>query len=94
MNSERTQLKFCNNSSVADLNPGTGVFLTPGSGIRCLIDPLDPGSGMGKKSGSGSGMNSTGHISECLETIFLGFKIHKFFYTDLESGMEKIRIQD
>ncbi len=35
--------------------------------------PLDLGSGMGKKSGSGSGMNSPDHISESLETIgFLG----------------------
>ncbi len=42
-------------SSVAD--PGSGDFLTPGSG-------------MGKKSGSGSGMNNPDHISEILETIF------------------------
>ncbi len=34
--------------------------------------PLDPGSGMGKKSGSGSGMNNPDHISESLETIFWG----------------------
>ncbi len=34
--------------------------------------PLDPGSGMGKKSGSGSGMNNPDHISESLETIVLG----------------------
>jgi hypothetical protein len=39
--------------------PGSGVFLTPGSGI-----------GMGKKSRSGSGMNIPDHISEILETIF------------------------
>jgi hypothetical protein len=42
-----------------------------GSGIRCLFGPLDAGSGMGKKSGSGSGMENPDHISECLETIFL-----------------------
>jgi hypothetical protein len=36
---------------------GSGAFLTPGSG-------------MGKKSGSGSGMNNQDHISESLETIF------------------------
>jgi hypothetical protein len=29
-----------------------------------------PGFGMGKKSGSGSGINNPDHISECLETIF------------------------
>jgi hypothetical protein len=32
--------------------------------------PLDPGSGMGKKSKSGSGMNIPDHVSERLETIF------------------------
>ena len=31
--------------------------------------PLDPESGMGKKSGSGSGMNNPDHISESLEII-------------------------
>ena len=41
--------------SVAD--PGSGTF-------------LNPGSGMGKKSRSGSGMNIPDHISENLETIF------------------------
>jgi hypothetical protein len=45
-----------------------------GSGIRCLFDPLDPGSGMGKKSGSGSGKNIPDDISESLmrENPFLG----------------------
>jgi hypothetical protein len=43
---------------------------------------------MGKKSGSGSGMNSVDHISESLETIFW-VKILKFFDADLGSGMEK-----
>jgi hypothetical protein len=47
---------------------------------------------MGKKSGSGSGMNNPGHISESLETIFWD-KIHKFFDVDPGSGMEKIRIR-
>jgi hypothetical protein len=32
--------------------------------------PLDPESGMGKKSGSGSVMNNPDHISEGLETFF------------------------
>jgi hypothetical protein len=45
--------------SVADADPGSGVFLTTGSGI-------------GKKSGYGSAMNSPDHISESLETNFLG----------------------
>jgi hypothetical protein len=40
---------------------------------------------MGRKSGSGSGMNNPDHIFWSLETIFLVF---------FGSGMEKIRIQD
>jgi hypothetical protein len=44
-------------TSVADPDPGSSTFLTPRSG-------------MGKKSGSGSGMNNLDHISESLETIF------------------------
>jgi hypothetical protein len=55
--------------------------------------PLDLGSGMGKKLGSGSGMNNPDHISESLETIFW-VKILKFFDADPGSGMEKIRIRD
>ncbi len=46
---------------VADPDPGSGAFLTPGSGI-------------GKKSGSGSGINNPDYISESLITIFW-FKI-------------------
>jgi hypothetical protein len=67
-------------TSVANPDLGSGVFLTPVSG-------------MGIKSGSGSGMNNPDHISECLETIFL-VKILKFFEADPGSGMEKIRIRD
>jgi hypothetical protein len=52
--------------SVANL--GSYAFLTPGSGI-------------GKKSGSGSGMNNPNHIFESLETIFW-FKILKLFDAD------------
>ncbi len=60
---------------------GSGAFLTPGSGI-------------GKKSGSGSGMNNPDHISESLETIFW-VKILLFFDEDPGSGMEKkIRFRD
>jgi hypothetical protein len=54
---------------------------------------MDPGSGMGKKSGSGYGMNNPDHIPESLEIIFC-FKILKFFDVDPGSGMEKIRIRD
>jgi hypothetical protein len=66
--------------SVADPDPGSGVFLTPW--IR------DLGSGMGKKSGSGPGINNPDHISESLETIF-GVKILKFFDAYPGSEMEK-----
>jgi hypothetical protein len=45
--------------SVADPDPGSGAFLTPGSGIRD-----------GEKFGSGSGMNITDYFSESLETVF------------------------
>jgi hypothetical protein len=44
-------------SSVADPDPRSGTFLTPGSGI-------------GKKSRYGSGMNIPDHISESLDSIF------------------------
>jgi hypothetical protein len=44
-------------SNVADPDPGSGHLLTPGSE-------------MGKKSRSGSGMNIPDHISESLGTIF------------------------
>jgi hypothetical protein len=47
---------------------------------------------MGKKSGSGTGMNNPDHISESLEKIF-GVKVLKFFDADPESGTEKIRIR-
>ncbi len=60
--------------SFADPDPGSGAFLTPGSGIRV------PG-WIKKKTGSGSGMNNQDHISESLEKIF-GVKILKFFYAD------------
>jgi hypothetical protein len=69
---------------------------------------LNPGSGIGKKSGSGSGMNNPDHTTESLETIFWVNKKLKFFNKDpgwkkFESGMkkfgsgirnEKIRIRD
>jgi hypothetical protein len=62
-------------ASVADPDPGASAFLTPGSG-------------MGKKSGSGFCMNNAAHISESIETIFW-VKILKFFDADSGSGMEK-----
>jgi hypothetical protein len=69
------------------LNQLSCCSVPAGSGIRCLFDPWlrDPGSGMGKKSGSGSEVNNPDHISESLETIFLA-KILKFF--DAESVLK------
>jgi hypothetical protein len=55
---------FLTGDSVAD--PGSGAFFTPGSG-------------MGKKSRSGSG------IPRALKQFF-GFKKLKFFYADLDPG--------
>jgi hypothetical protein len=46
---------------------------------------LTPGSGMGKKSRSESGMNIPYHISKSIETIFWLKKILKFFDADLGS---------
>ncbi len=62
-------------SSVADPDSGSGAFLTPGSG-------------MGKKSGSGSWMNNPNHIFESL-TKFFWVKILNFFDVDPGSGMKK-----
>jgi hypothetical protein len=59
---------------VADPDPISDAFLTPGSGIW-----------MGKKLGSGSGMNILYHIFESLETIFW-LKILKFFDADPNPG--------
>jgi hypothetical protein len=61
--------------SVADQDPGSGAFLSPG-----------PGSGIRKtgwKSGPESGMNIPDHFSESLETVFRN-KIFKFFDADPE----------
>jgi hypothetical protein len=49
-------------TSVADPDPGSGAFLTPGSG-------------MGKK--YGSGMNNPDHISESLEVFHPGSRVKK-----------------
>jgi hypothetical protein len=53
----------CLKISVADPDPGSGVFwnLNPGSGVFWHLDP-----------GSGSRMNNPYHISESLKNNFLG----------------------
>jgi hypothetical protein len=63
--------------SLADPDPGSGVFLTLGSG-----------SGMGKKSGFRSGIYNPDHIYKSLETIF-GVTILKFIYVNPESGIRE-----
>jgi hypothetical protein len=67
-------------ASVAD--PGSAAFL-----------PLDPGSRMGKKSGSGYGMSKPDHISESLETIF-GPTYSNSLMRIQDPGWKKIRIRD
>ncbi len=73
--------------SVADPDPGSGAFLTPGSG-------------MGRKSTSGSGIRDEQPGSYFLElrnhffVFFFGVKIIKFFDADPGSGMETVRIRD
>ncbi len=71
-------------------DPGSGAFLT-----------LDPGSGMGRKSASGSGIRDEQLGSYFLELRdhffgFFGVEILKFFDVigDPGSGLEKSRIRD
>jgi hypothetical protein len=67
---------------------GSGAFLTPKSG-------------MGKKSGSGSGINNPDHISDCLKNNFLVNIPYLPVLFDVDpgwkkivSGMKKNRIRD
>jgi hypothetical protein len=68
--------------SVADPDPGSGAFLTPGSG-------------MGRKSASGSGIQDEQSGSYFLElrNQFFGVKILKFFDAYPGSGMETVRFR-
>ncbi len=82
--------------------PPTGTWRQccgSGSGIWEPFWPLDPGSGMGRKSASGSGIRDEQPGSYVLELRnhffgFLGVKILKFFDEDPGSGMETVRIRD
>ncbi len=60
--------------------------------------PLAPGSGMGKKSGSGSELNNPDHISESLETIFwdkcLNSLMRDLGWKELGSGIRDGKISD
>jgi hypothetical protein len=69
-------------NSVADPDPGSGAFLTPGSG-------------MGRKSASGSGIRDEQPVSYFLElrNHFFGFFGVKYLIW-CGSGMETIRIRD
>ncbi len=69
-------------------DPGSGAFLTPGSGIRD-----------GRKSASGSGIRDEEPGSYFLELrnhffAFFGVKILEFFDEDPGSGMKAVRIRD
>ncbi len=85
------------------LNEGDCMNLQPVLRIR-IRDPvpfwlLDLGSGMCRKSASGSGMSNPDHIFQSLETIFLVFLGLKYLNSlmrirDPESGMETVRIRD
>ncbi len=59
-----------------------------------LLWPLDPGSGIGRKSASGSEIRDEQPGSYFLElrNHFLGLKYLKFFDADPGSGMETVRI--
>jgi hypothetical protein len=70
----RVQSVIGSGTSFADPNLESDAFLTPRSG-------------MGKKSGSGSGMNNPDHISDSFKTIFGGLKYFKLF--DADPGWEK-----
>jgi hypothetical protein len=78
-------------SSVADPNPGSGAFLTPGSGMGRESQHSDPG----------SGMNNPDHNFSSLESIFWGLKYLNSLmrilgpgWRQFGSGMEKSRIRD
>jgi hypothetical protein len=71
-------------TSVAD--PGSGAFLTPGSGIR------DPGWVESQHPDPGSGIKFL-ELRNHFFVIF-GVKILKFFDADPGSGMETVRIRD
>ncbi len=89
--------RFCGSASVADPDPG--------SGIRDPVPvlPPDPGYGMGKKSGSGSGIQDEqlGSYYQELRNHFWGLKYLNSLMRiwdgnnwDPGSGMEKSRIRD
>jgi hypothetical protein len=57
--------------------------------VNSSVEDPDPGSGMGKKSGPGSGIIFPRAYKPCFWV-----KILKFFDADPGSGMEKVRIRD
>ena len=74
---------MCAKISVADPDPGSSAFLTPGSG-------------KGKETVSGSGMNNSGSYFRELRNQFFWVKILELLTRiwDPGSGMEKFRIRD
>jgi hypothetical protein len=69
--SNHQTLELSKNTPRFDVYFPSGVIGGTGSGIRCTFDPWIRGFGMGKKSGSGSGMNNLDHISESLKINLL-----------------------
>jgi hypothetical protein len=82
---------FYDESSVAYPDPGSGAFLTPGSGMGKNNQDSYPG--------SGSRMNNPDHIFESFKKPIFWVKIVKLLVADpvwekLGSGMKKICIRD
>ncbi len=74
-NTARPRIASASGSSAQTSRPSACPRLKINCAVLRIRDPesfwhMDPGSGMGKKSGSGSGMNNLDHISESLETFF------------------------
>ncbi len=77
---ELEELRTANRSlqdQMSRLKQAVSPYIHNSQNVLRIRDPvpfwsLDQGSGMGKKSRSGSGINDPDHISDNLETIFLG----------------------
>ncbi len=77
---------------------GSGAFLTPGSGIRCLFDPWIRDPGWVKNKNPDPEITTRINFSGSGFLVFW-FKILEFFDVDpgkkkIRSGMEKIWIRD
>jgi hypothetical protein len=78
--------------SIVDPDPGSGAFLIPGFGIRCLFDPWirDPGWIKNQDPDPGSGMNNPGSYFLELKNHFLGLKYYSLMrIQDPDPGWKK-----